>query len=140
GPTGKGSPRSCDLAEAVQLAGAWPEALRQGVEAQWIRAEADLIDNYQATGEATVRTFEETLQTLAELQALARAGGEQGDLPKATEDLGAILEAIQRMKEQFVAEWPWVSDQMIADARAEYARGECRSVEEILDELQGKRP
>jgi hypothetical protein len=135
---GEDGPLAREVADAVRLAHTWPETLRQGVEAQWNRADADQIEDYQAAGEAILKTFEETLQAVAGLHLVLQTSlsGRPAEEP---EDIFRILNDISRMKDEFVAEWPWINERLIAEARAEYAGGGFRSIEEILDELQGKR-
>ena len=131
---------SRELKEALRLTRSWPQSLREATEAQWLRADAGEIGDYQAAGEATLRTFAETVLALTGVQASLAASARQGRPIEGDEELERTLQEVLRLRDEFVAEWPWVDDRMIAEARAEYARGEFRSVEEILDELQGQRP
>lgn len=139
-PAGQSRHLSRELAEAMRLTRSWPQALRDATEAQWLRADAGEIEDYQTAGEATLRTFEETVQALLRVQVSAEVSARQGPPIEGKEELDRTLEEVLRLRDEFVAGWPWVNEQLIAEARAEYARGEFRSVEEILDELQGQGP
>ena len=63
----------------------------------------------------------------------------QRDIRRATE-LKQALEALKQTRVEFEKNWPWINEDVLAESREEYARGDFESVAEILDELQGHRP
>ena len=54
--------------------------------------------------------------------------------------LDKLREELAHMRQDFDNRWPWINESIIAEARADHARGDYQTVEEILRELQGPNP
>lgn len=133
--------RADDVREAIRACRSWPDEFTDILDSIWLRMRAHLSDmNFQETGEWLLGLIDQALQTLDRLNHLAQGFAQRGQtIPRAAQ-LGEIAEKLRRFRQQFRENWFWVDDGTLEESRAEYERGDYQTVQEILNELQGKTP
>lgn len=129
-----------ELRDALRLCRSWPEEMRQLDRSLWKRGAANQIDDYQQTGEQVLDLFDRRLDALARLRDQATELERQRHHIEEAAELDQLREELSRMRQDFVDHWLWITEAIMEESRAEYARGDYQTVEEILRELQGPRP
>ena len=81
--------------------------------------------------------FDELLRVVGALCAWASTLEQSGYEIDGAAELQDASEALQRLQQQIFEHWPWIDNERIAEGRAEISRGEFRTPQEILNELQG---
>lgn len=128
------------VTEVVSVCLRWPDELAKAIQTLWKAAVANLLDDHQKTGEQVLDLFDNGLRLLKVLLEKTNELERNGlSVPNATE-LPGTIEKMSLMRQDFVDRWLWVNDEILQEAKAEYARGEFQTVREIMDELQGKTP
>jgi hypothetical protein len=129
-----------DAADALTLVLSWPAQVRQLAESLWKEAAAGKAGPLQETGESFLKLVDEQLTAVEKLQRVVEEQVRQGARLRRAADLGTVLAELRTVRERFAADWPWINEDIVAESRQEYDRGDFQTVAEILDELQGKNP
>jgi len=125
---------------AVRVATNAPREATQVWASVWKRAEENRIEDYQATGEGLKRLFARLTRAVEVAQELADAVIRQGRAVDGADQLPEALAVLRKMERRALDAWPWISDGDVNEAMAQCERGQSKTPEEILRELQGGRP
>jgi hypothetical protein len=114
----------------------------------WRDAEADLIDDYQQTGEWLVRIFDALLRVLAlEIGMAERIARLTGHELKGQVELIQAVDRVRNLRDDIKATWPWPSEDhgpidhaKIEASLEEYRRGEHDLIEDVIRGLQSPSP
>jgi hypothetical protein len=129
-----------ETTDALVLVLAWPGQLRQLAESLWKQAVHGQVDHFQVAGQDFLKLADDQIRVIEELQRVVVKREQEGAHIRRAAELKQALEALTQTRTEFEKNWPWINADVLAESRAEYARGEFQSVAEILDELQGSRP
>jgi hypothetical protein len=129
-----------ELQDALRLCQRWPDEFEDVCDSLWRRAGTNEIEDYQHAGEGFLELVDRALQTLQLLAAKVQEFEGQGTAVAGAAGLRNVQDKLRRFRQQFLESWLWMSEAIREEARAEYARGDYRTVEEILDGLQGPNP
>ncbi len=98
------------LQSLVEMAKDLPLRGRQALEALWSLAAAGRIEDLQTEGAEYLALLDQVIQSLASFNH---------------PDLQGVGASLEQLRQEHKDNWPWCTDQDVAEARAEQARGEC---------------
>lgn len=125
-----------DVRDALRICRSWPDELQDACESLWRRASANQVEDYQKAGELFLELVDQAGRTLETLGQRTQDFERQGRALPGVAEVKGIKDKLGRFRQQFVDSWPWVTEAVVQEALAEYARGDSRTVEEILEELE----
>jgi hypothetical protein len=116
------------------------ENFRAWHEELWQSASSGTLTNAYYEGETLMTWFDRSLRALASVQPWITWAENRGYVVDGAGEYHQAVEVVQRMREDFSKRWPFFDLQQVEEARAEIARDEYQTAEEILSELQGIYP
>jgi hypothetical protein len=140
GNGGRTEPTAQDITDVLPLVLAWPAQIRQLVDSLWKRAVNHEVEDFQTDGESVLRLVDDQIHITEGLRSAIVRFEKQGATIRRGAELEGVLEELKRIRADFAAGWPEINEEILAESREEYERGEYQSAREILDELQGKNP
>jgi hypothetical protein len=96
------------------------------------------LPDLNALGLAYMALYDRALHILEGVQGNANDFGQRGRLLEDASRLPAVTAEVAALKKEIFDPWPFFTQQDIDEGLAEFARGECVSVEEVLHELQNR--
>ena len=129
-----------ELQGLVGLCLTMPDRLKEVWDLSCRRSGFWPASEHQENGEHLRALFDRAVIAIESLRDLARQFEQQGHPIRRSEELEQALERLKDLRQRFVDSWLWITPEIMQESREEYARGDCQTVQEILDELQSKNP
>jgi hypothetical protein len=122
-----------DLGEIIKTTSAdWPAAARQMWNRTLDRLIAGQISDTQAAGVAIQGVLDGAIRVLGNLHSWASSLS-----IGHVEDLGQAVGELRELRAYVVTHWPWLDKADIAEAEADYARGDYLPLDEAFAEIAG---
>lgn len=129
-----------EVQDAVRASRIWPDALEDVLDSLWWRIKEGRLDNIQESGERLLALVDQCLRVVELVGRRVQAFDRQGRSIRGSALLPNTEERLCSFRKKLEDTWPWITEEILAESRAEYERGEYQSVQEILDELHSSRP
>jgi hypothetical protein len=123
---------------ASKLAGfcsSQPKVVRGVLRACWDWIAEDRGKNFQELGDTLRGFLEQTIALMAGVSAEVKDISRRYGPVEYADRLEPALGEVRRIRDEFIAHWPWIDERRVAQATAEHGRGEYGLVKEILDAL-----
>jgi hypothetical protein len=113
-----------------------PDEMRRVYREIFDRFTSGNIEGYHDIGKALQVQFEDNLRFMDAVRDMARRQQSDGHAIDGAAELDRVLEEIRPKVQEMFERWPWMpTEEEVAEARAEIARGNYKTVEELLNEL-----
>ncbi|MBL8795041.1 MAG: hypothetical protein JNM56_14120 [Planctomycetia bacterium] len=128
-----------DVEELVRECLRLPDEMRRIYREIFDRFTSGNIEGYHDIGKALQAQFEGNLRFMDSVRDMARRQTAAGHTIEGAAELERVLEDIRPKVQEIFERWPWMpTEEEVAEAKAEIARGNYQTVDEILDELRRK--
>jgi hypothetical protein len=111
-----------------------PSALRRLHNAIFDRLDLEPLADWNAVGLAYQAIYDRILCVVEEIQIVTRDYGDKGRLIEDASTLPAVAAEVARMRRETFDSWPFFTQETLDEGRAEIARGEYVTAEELLHE------
>jgi hypothetical protein len=102
-----------------------PAYLQQVWRTVWTAARANEVDDFQLIGKSLRAMFAGSLNLLTRIKGATSAYAEATrQVVERADELDAATEELRRLERAMLEHWPWIDSQRVAEAMAEYRRGE----------------
>lgn len=130
-----------DVEDVIELCLSLRDILISLNKDAWEQLLANKLRNVIQAGDILQKTVVQVLTTLESVHDEGVQGARQKGYEVDNADrLDEAIEQVRRLKQDFEARWPFFDQRQLGESRANIARGEYQTVEEILGELQGHHP
>jgi hypothetical protein len=134
-----GAMEAREVEELVRECLQMPDEMRRVYREIFDRFTSGNIEGYHDIGKALQAQFEGNLRFMDSVRDMARKQAAAGHAIEGAAELNRVLEEIRPKVAEIFERWPWIpTAEEVAEARAEIARGDYKTVEELLDELRRK--
>jgi hypothetical protein len=128
-----------DIDEVIsEMAVKWPQMIEQTYHREWQRAVKGPIENCVPIGETVFDLWDSFTKVLEPIRDLGRSLVARGHTVPHLPQLEAGIDKLQRNRKRAHDNWPWFRLEDEAEAKAEIARGEYVTTEELLREVQDR--
>jgi hypothetical protein len=98
------------------------------------------IENIDPAGRLMQFAVDKAVEVFEQIATLIRKADEGGYNIDASDDFSAAQARIKEIKTELAVQWPWSNHDLIQESLAAYKRGEHRTAEEMLRELEVNNP
>jgi len=110
--------------------------LRELHAAVWKDLVGGGVREVQSLGEDLQQMWADALAFLGGVRANGRECLAQGYAIDRFDELERVVEALEQVREEHGARWPWIDQETVARSKADIAAGRCYRAKDVLDALR----
>jgi hypothetical protein len=129
--------RGVELDRLVALCLTAPAEMVQLYDSAWDQAVSGQIDDFQQYGTDLLAVLDATQHNLDIVRGWVRGAESTGQTVGRATDLKRAAEELVALRREIEDRWPWINEQIIAEAKAELARGEFLELDEAFAQIAG---